>query len=98
MHAAGGLISLAHPGRTRIDDDIPAMVASGLDALEVYHSDHDAALVSHYHAMAMELGVLMTGGTDFHAEPAKGLSVGMVTLPQEQWERLSAARTRHRTQ
>ena len=97
VHVAGGLLSLAHPGRTRIDDDIPAMVASGLDALEVYHSDHDAALVSHYHAMATELGVLMTGGTDFHAEPAKGLSVGMVTLPQEQWERLSAARNRHRT-
>ena len=98
VHAAGGLISLAHPGRTRIDDDIPTLVAWGLDALEVYHSDHDAALVSHYHAMATGLGVLMTGGTDFHAEPAKGLSVGMVTLPPEQWERLSAARSRHRAQ
>jgi len=98
VHAAGGLISLAHPGRTRIDDDIPALVATGLDALEVYHSDHDAALVSHYHAMATALGVLMTGGTDFHAEPAKGLTVGMVTLPPEHWERLRAARDRHRVQ
>jgi predicted metal-dependent phosphoesterase TrpH len=96
VHAAGGLISLAHPGRTRIDDDIPAMVAGGLDALEVYHSDHDDGLVAHYHAMATDLGLLMTGGTDFHAEPAKGLAVGMVTLPPEQWERLSAARNRHR--
>ena len=96
VHAAGGLISMAHPGRTLMDEEIPAMVAAGLDALEVYHSDHDAGLVSHYHAMATELGVLMTGGTDFHAEPTKGLTVGMVTLPPEQWQRLSAARDRHR--
>jgi predicted metal-dependent phosphoesterase TrpH len=95
VHAAGGLLSMAHPGRTRMDEEIPAMVASGLDALEVYHSDHDDALVAHYHAMAANLGVLVTGGTDFHAEPAKGLSVGMVTLPPEHWERLRAARERH---
>jgi predicted metal-dependent phosphoesterase TrpH len=98
VHAAGGLISMAHPGRTRMDDEIPAMVESGLDALEVYHSDHDAALTSRYHAMATGLGLLMTGGTDFHAEPVKGLTVGMVTLPPEQWERLRAARARHQLQ
>lgn len=96
VHAAGGLVSMAHPGRTRIDEEIPAMVAGGLDALEVFHSDHDAGLVSRYHAMATELGVLMTGGTDFHADPASPLTVGMVTLPPLQWERLRAARHRHR--
>lgn len=98
VHAAGGLISLAHPGRTRMDQEIPAMVESGLDALEVFHSDHDAGLVAHYRAMASQLGVLMTGGTDFHADPASPLSVGTVTLPPQEWERLSAARHRHRPQ
>lgn len=98
MHAAGGLISLAHPGRTRMDETIPEMVAAGLDALEVFHSDHDAGLVTHYHAMAGQLGVLMTGGTDFHADPASPLAVGTVTLPPQEWERLSAARHRHRPQ
>ena len=57
VHAAGGLLSLAHPGRTRVDEEIPAMVAAGLDALEVFHSDHDAGLVSRYLAMATELGL-----------------------------------------
>jgi predicted metal-dependent phosphoesterase TrpH len=98
MHAAGGLLSLAHPGRTRMDEEIPGMVAAGLDALEVFHSDHDGELVAHYHAMAGELGLLMTGGTDFHADPASPLTVGAVTLPQPEWERLSAARHRHRLQ
>src|SRR5262245_58711194 len=39
---AGGLASLAHPGRTQIDWRIPALRDAGLDAIEAYHSDHDA--------------------------------------------------------
>ena len=70
----------------------------GFDAIEVFHSDHDAGLVSRYHAMATQLDVLMTGGTDFHADPASPLTVGTVTLPPHEWERLSAARHRHRPQ
>jgi predicted metal-dependent phosphoesterase TrpH len=96
VHAAGGLVSLAHPGRTRIDDQIPALVADGLDALEVFHSDHDDALVERYRALATSLGVLMTGGTDFHADLQAGLTVGQYTLPRDEWERLSAARYRYR--
>jgi predicted metal-dependent phosphoesterase TrpH len=96
VHAAGGLVSLAHPGRTRIDEHIPAMVADGLDALEVFHSDHDATLVERYAAMATLHGVLATGGTDFHADPLSRLTVGLCTLPAYEWARLSAARHRHR--
>jgi predicted metal-dependent phosphoesterase TrpH len=95
VHHAGGLVSLAHPGRTRIDSDIPDLVAAGLDALEVFHSDHDDDKRTHYGAMALEHGLLMTGGTDFHADPASSLRVGTVTLPPAEWERLAAAR-RHR--
>ena len=47
--------------------------------------------------MAAELGVLMTGGTDFHADPASPLTVGTVTLPLG-WSGsgCAAARDRHR--
>ncbi len=96
VHAAGGLVSLAHPGRTRIDADIPDLVAAGLDAIEVFHSDHDEAKRARYGAVAAEHGLLVTGGTDFHADPASPLRVGTVTLPPADWERLSAARHRHR--
>ena len=96
VHDAGGLVSLAHPGRTRIDADIPDLVAAGLDALEVFHSDHDEDKRVRYGAMAAEHGLLVTGGTDFHADPASPLRVGTVTLPPAEWERLSAARHRHR--
>ena len=92
VHAAGGLISLAHPGRTQIDEHIPALQAAGLDAIEVYHSDHDDAMVQHYAALAAQRGLLATGGSDFHADPASSLRPGSVTLPRHLWERLVAAR------
>jgi hypothetical protein len=95
IQGAGGVASLAHPGRTRIDARIPALAAAGLDALEVYHSDHDADTVARYHEVASELGLLMTGGSDFHGDPAHGLEPGAATLPNAEWQRLRAARRRH---
>jgi len=95
IHRAGGLASLAHPGRTRIDSRIKALSLAGLDALEVYHSDHDQAAIERYHRMASELGMLMTGGSDFHGDPAHGIEPGASTLPPAEWQRLNAARRRH---
>jgi len=95
IHRAGGLASLAHPGRTRIDSSIKPLAEAGLDAIEVFHSDHDEATVHRYHAMASELGLLMTGGSDFHGDPSKALEPGASTLPPVEWQRLSAARRRH---
>jgi 3',5'-nucleoside bisphosphate phosphatase len=95
IHRAGGLASLAHPGRTRIDARIPELAAAGLDAVEVYHSDHDTTAVDRYRAMAGALDVLVTGGSDFHGDPARGVSPGTATLPDEDWQRLLAARHRH---
>jgi predicted metal-dependent phosphoesterase TrpH len=95
IHCAGGLASLAHPGRTLIDARIPALRDSGLDALEAYHSDHDAAAADRYHRMADALGLLLTGGSDYHGDPVHGVSIGSSTLPSECWQRLHAARHRH---
>jgi predicted metal-dependent phosphoesterase TrpH len=95
VHRAGGLVSLAHPGRTRIDSRIEALRSAGLDALEVYHSDHDAAAVAEYSAVARRLGLLATGGSDFHGDPAYGIEPGTANLPMNEWTHLLAARERH---
>jgi 3',5'-nucleoside bisphosphate phosphatase len=86
VHAAGGLVSLAHPGRTQIDDQIAPLRAVGLDAIEVFHRDHDEADVAQYTATARELDLLVTGGSDFH-DPALSRP-GEVTLNAEAWRRL----------
>jgi len=95
IHRAGGIASLAHPGRTKIDSRIKPLALAGLDALEVYHSDHDTGAIERYHRMASELGLLMTGGSDFHGDPNHGIEPGTSTLPPAEWQRLSAARRRH---
>jgi len=95
IQRAGGLASLAHPGRTAIDGRIPALRDAGLDALEVYHSDHDAAASERYRRLADDLGLLMTGGSDYHGDPSHGVPLGTSPLPREAWRHLRAARNRH---
>lgn len=89
VHEAGGLASMAHPGVTRRDELIRPLVDHGLDAIEVYHSDHTAEDVMSYKNLATRLGVLITGGSDFHGdddqkpERAHRAVFGAVTLPPE---------------
>ena len=85
VHDAGGVVSLAHPGRTRIDGRIPSLVEAGLDALEVYHPDHKRDTEARYRALTLGLGCLMTGGSDFHGDTTHGLTPGSTSLPQEEW-------------
>jgi predicted metal-dependent phosphoesterase TrpH len=95
LHAAGGIVSLAHPGRTRIDARIPELRDAGLDALEVFHSDHDTEMVERYAGLARRLGLLVTGGSDFHGDSTHGLTPGATGMPEAEWTRLSAERARH---
>jgi predicted metal-dependent phosphoesterase TrpH len=91
IHAARGLASLAHPVLSQVDDRIPAYAEAGLDALEAYHSRHDQATSSRYRALAQSLGLLVTGGSDFHGSEAHGGGApGSVFLPGEEYERLRA--------
>jgi hypothetical protein len=70
VHAAGGVVSFAHPGVTRRDDLIRPLADHGLDAIEVYHSDHLPEDVQQYRGLAQRLGVLVSGGSDFHGDPS----------------------------
>jgi hypothetical protein len=91
LHEAGGLASLAHPGLTQCDDRIPEFVDAGLDAIEVYHSKHDAAATERYRTLADRLGVAATGGSDYHGDVAPGsVALGGVVLPPEAYARLAA--------
>jgi predicted metal-dependent phosphoesterase TrpH len=68
---AGGVPVFAHPaatkrGRTVSDDVIAEMAAAGLAGLEVDHVDHDEAARAHLRGLAAELGLFVTGSSDFH--------------------------------
>ena len=79
--------------RQNRDELIKPLVDRGLDAIEVYHSDHTPDDVMAYRGLADRLGALVTGGSDFHGEevPAAGTkphrmqrsTLGTVTLPTD---------------
>ena len=93
IHAADGVASLAHPGQTAVDARISAWVDAGLDALEVFHPDHDKASTDRYRSLARHLKLLVTGGSDFHGDPAHGWEPGAVSLPADEWLRFRDAAT-----
>jgi 3',5'-nucleoside bisphosphate phosphatase len=82
IREAGGVSSLAHPGITGADALIPEMAAAGLDALEVYHADHSPDDTARYRALAHDLGLAVTGGSDYHGARSHHVNgFGVVALP-----------------
>lgn len=89
IQAAGGLSSMAHPGVTRRDDLIDGLAARGLGALEVWHSEHDEPARERYRQRAEALGLLATGGSDFHGDaPDRPVGPGDSVLPEPAFARL----------
>jgi len=89
VHEAGGIVSLAHPVLVQHDEWIAGFAASGLDAIEAYHSDHNPEDTARYLAMAREFALLVTGGSDYHGDREHGGGgPGSVSLPREHFNRL----------
>lgn len=91
---AGGVSVFAHAGassRGRIVGDhvIAEMAAAGLDGLEVDHPDHDGPMREHLRGVAAELGLLVTGSSDFHGTN-KGIPLGQNVTAPDQYEALVA--------
>lgn len=98
IRSAGGVSSIAHPGKLRRDHLIGPMIEAGLDAIEVYHPDHTVADVVRYQTMADRTGVAVTGGSDYHGpESGRAAGFGVIGLPPGAFERLSAVRRRPRS-
>jgi predicted metal-dependent phosphoesterase TrpH len=90
IHDAAGLASLAHPGLLGHDEWIPGLVSDGLDALEAYHSEHDTATTARYVGLAASFGIAVSGGSDYHGDPAHGPArPGAVSLPPQAFAELS---------
>ena len=88
IHGAGGIASLAHPGPLQRDEWIADLVSSGLDAIEVYHSNHDEDAARRYRSIADRLGLGVSGGSDYHADDSHGANPGSVSLPSADFDQL----------
>jgi predicted metal-dependent phosphoesterase TrpH len=79
---ARGLAVLAHPTWVKLTDQplaelVRRLKADGLDGVEVYYSTHAARQTREYLSLAQHLGLLVTGGSDFHGLTKPDIEVGI---------------------
>ena len=68
IYDSGGVPVIAHPHDIDIAESlIKELMQYGLRGIEAYHRKHSPACVEYFSSMAEELGLIVTGGSDFHA-------------------------------
>jgi hypothetical protein len=85
--AGGGVAVLAHPVHLEIgdgqelEDYVRRLAGWGLGGVEVYHSDHSDQQTRRYLDLARRLGLMVTGGSDFHGSAKPGVAIGRPRVP-----------------
>ncbi|GAA2505194.1 PHP domain-containing protein [Winogradskya humida] len=97
VRAAGGVPVFAHPnatvrGRIVPDKLIVDLAEAGLFGLEADHEDHSIEQRAHVRALAADLGLIVTGSSDFHGTH-KTVQLGAFTTELAAYEKIVAAGT-----
>jgi 3',5'-nucleoside bisphosphate phosphatase len=90
IRRAGGLTVVAHPG---FHEDPGVMVrelaGTGLlDGVECYYAEHSPEQTSQFLGLCRELGLVATGGSDFHGPKVRAATLGQPPVPWAAWEAL----------
>jgi 3',5'-nucleoside bisphosphate phosphatase len=83
VHACGGIAVLAHPGSGGTTVRLKMMAGLGLDGLEVIHPSHSADDRARLGALARELALVPSGGSDSHGSGDASRTVGAMRVPAE---------------
>lgn len=97
VREAGGVAVFAHPratvrGRVVPDRLVAELADAGLFGLEADHEDHSPAERAHVRALAEDLGLVVTGSSDFHGTH-KTVQLGAFTTAPEAYEKIVSAAT-----
>lgn len=81
LKSSGALVSMAHPRLLHAPlEELERMLVhlkdAGLDALEAYHSEHDAGDVRLCVELAARHELQITGGSDYHGEAKPKIALG----------------------
>jgi len=99
IRTAGGVAVLAHPATIHLPDaKLRALVGElkeqGLGGIEAYYAEHRPENRKKFIGWAEELGLLCTGGSDFHGENSPDLKLGtgfgQLHVPDEALDQLKA--------
>lgn len=98
--ASGGLPVIAHPhtlglSRHEFAASFTELASHGLAGIEAWYAEYDPELRTHLAGLADRLGLIATGGSDFHGRHKPALSVGSgrgdLEVPDSIVEQLDAA-------
>ena len=88
IHDAGGVAVLAHPDQLQAEslektlDEIRCLKEMGIDGVEAYHGSCHPEISKIYADFALELGLVVTGGSDFHGDLKHDVELGQTrSLP-----------------
>ncbi len=104
VRAAGGLVSLAHPrtlrrhGTAQLTALVAELAGQGMEGIETLHSTHDADTVGQMTRLADRLGLVATGGSDYHGPHKPWVKLGRAgerPVPRQVYEAV-AGRVRAR--
>ena len=81
IREAGGVPVVAHPGRFggggfRWDEAMGELQRQGLEGLEGFYGEYRAAEQKYFVNLAARLGMVVTGGSDYHGGNKPGLRLG----------------------
>ncbi|HOP10164.1 MAG TPA: PHP domain-containing protein [Oscillospiraceae bacterium] len=103
INEIGGMAFLAHLHLTRKPDDVLEQFVielkeAGLAGIEGYYTEYTPELQDKYQTMAKRLGLLISGGTDFHAAMKPHISIGVglgnLNIPYSVLENIKKARSK----
>lgn len=85
----GGIPVLAHPYFNSNETILQTFASYGLGGIEVWHGKHSPGSTQKLISLAKKLGLLMTGGSDYHGETDEQTpSIGNVKVPYSVLEEL----------
>lgn len=103
--ASGAVSAVAHPhtlgvAASEYAEAFTSLVASGLGGIEAYYAEYTPQVRTHLAGLAAQLGVIATGGSDYHGtykpEVRIGTGHGDLAVPDEAAAALHDARARLR--
>lgn len=99
---AGAVVCIAHLNQLRLPDDetfafLKGLLPFGLDGVEGWYTEYTEEQTRVYQGMAAELGLICSGGSDFHGSMKPHIQIGRGTgnlrIPYQALENVKSRRT-----
>ena len=94
VRGAGGTVTIAHPGVSRLEvAEVARLAAAGVAGIEAIHPDQNPSVREKYERAAAASGLVVTAGSDFHGpDVSPDRHLGMVTMAEAALAALEARR------